>query len=89
VKVAKQKEAWEWVPAAPAPPKHDAPAAAARAPFMAPSFSHRWFWKSRLPERRGQPCRVMVRGKRNSILVAFEDGFNVVTSRWAVRRISP
>ena len=44
-----------------------------------------WHWKSKLPERTGQLCRVLVRGKKNSILVEFEDGFKVVTSRFAVR----
>ena len=49
-------------------------------------FDHIWFWKSRLPERKGQPCRVLVRGRMNSILVEFADGYKVVTSRFAVRK---
>lgn len=45
-----------------------------------------WYWRTRLPERKGQPCRVLVRAKRmNSILVEFPDGHTVVTSRYAVR----
>ena len=47
-------------------------------------FAYIWFWKSRLPERKGQPCRVLARGKMNSILVEFEDGVKVMTSRYAV-----
>lgn len=51
-------------------------------------YPYIWFWKSRLPERAGQPCRVLARSRRmNSILVEFEDGCRVVTSRYAVRRI--
>lgn len=50
-------------------------------------MTHIWFWRSRLPERKGQLCRILVRGKMNSILVEFEDGYKVVTSRYAVRRI--
>jgi hypothetical protein len=50
-------------------------------------MTHVWFWLSRLPERKGQLCRVLVRGKMNSILVEFEDGYKVVTSRYAVRKI--
>lgn len=50
------------------------------------NFDHVWFWKKRLPERKNQKCRVLVRGKKNSILVEFEDGFKVVTSRWAARK---
>jgi len=50
-------------------------------------MTHTWFWKSRLPERKGQPCKVLARGEMNSILVEFEDGYKVVTSRFAVRLI--
>lgn len=49
-------------------------------------FDQVWFWKSRLPDRKGQSCRIVTRGKMNSILVEFEDGFRAVTSRYAVRR---
>src|ERR1051325_3471520 len=44
-----------------------------------PAFTYVWFWESRLPERRGQLCRVLARGKLNSILVEFTDGFKVIT----------
>ena len=47
---------------------------------------YRWFWKARLPERRGQLFRVLVRGKLNSCLIEFEDGWRVVTSRNALRK---
>lgn len=50
-------------------------------------FDHVWFWRVRLPERKGQACRVIARGKMNSVLVGFEDGFKVVTSRYAVRKV--
>lgn len=50
-------------------------------------MTHVWYWRSKLPERKGEPCRVLVRGKMNSILVEFADGFQVVTSRYAVRRL--
>lgn len=52
----------------------------------APEFDHIWFWKTRLPERKGQKCRVLARGKMNSIKVQFEDGTIVITSRYAVRK---
>lgn len=48
-----------------------------------------WFWRARLPERKGQRCAVLARGRMNSILVEFEDGFRAVTSRYAVRRLQP
>lgn len=47
---------------------------------------HQW-----LGDRNGQRCRVIARGKMNSILVeftdGFKDGFKVITSRYAVRKI--
>jgi hypothetical protein len=34
-------------------------------------------------------CRVLVVGRRmNSVLVEFEDGYRVVTSRWFVREVA-
>ena len=54
---------------------------------MKNEFDHIWFWKTKLPERKGEKCRVLVRGRMNSILVEFEDGYKVVTSRYAVREI--
>lgn len=46
-----------------------------------------WWWRSRLPERKGQPCDVLARGRMNSIKVRFADGYTVITSRYAVRRV--
>jgi hypothetical protein len=42
-----------------------------------------YFWrvKTRLPERYLTPCKVLARGKRNTCLVEFEDGYKVTTSR--------
>lgn len=34
----------------------------------------------------GHKCRVRARGKMNSILVEFLDGYKVITSRYAVRQ---
>lgn len=52
------------------------------------AFDHIWYWRARLPERKGQRCRVLARGKMNSIKVEFEDGYRVITSRYAVRKAS-
>jgi hypothetical protein len=55
-----------------------------------PTLDHVWFWRVRLPDRKGQPCRVVARGGKNSVLVEFADGRRVVTSRYAVRkRLTP
>jgi hypothetical protein len=48
---------------------------------------YRWFWKARMPERRGQLFRVLAGGKRNACLIEFvDDGWTVVTSRNALRK---
>lgn len=44
-----------------------------------------WFWKTKLPERKGQRCRVIARGAMNNVCVEFEDGYKVITGRYAVR----
>ena len=49
-------------------------------------WPYEWYWRKRLPERKGQPCRVVTRGKMNSISVEFPDGFRVVTSGFAIRK---
>lgn len=49
-------------------------------------MSHYWRIRSKLPERFKTPCRVLARGKMNSVLVQFEDGLKVLTSRNFIRR---
>jgi hypothetical protein len=46
-----------------------------------------WYWKKWLPERNGESCKIISRGRMNSALVEFEDGFKVITSRYAVRKV--
>lgn len=56
---------------------------------------HVWRWRPKFPregmgDRFGHPCRVLVRSKRmNSALVEFADGYRVVTSRNALRKVTP
>lgn len=55
---------------------------------MNPSSSYPLIWrvKTRLPERKGQACRVICESLRmNSVLVEFHDGTRVVTSANFVR----
>jgi hypothetical protein len=54
-----------------------------------PDQLYRWHWRARLPERHGQLYRVLCRGKLNSCLIVFEDGWHVVTSRNALRKVKP
>jgi len=53
-------------------------------------YPYIWFWNPspmRTVNRKGQRCRVLVRGAMNSALIQFEDGFRVVASRNALRRV--
>jgi hypothetical protein len=50
-------------------------------------FDHQWRWRARLGDRHGQRCRIVARGSMNSVLIQFEAGYRVVTSRYAVRRV--
>ena len=54
---------------------------------MSVVYDHVWFWRKRLPYRKGQRCRVILRGGMNSVLVEFPDGDRRVTSRYAVRKV--
>jgi hypothetical protein len=49
--------------------------------------THWWRLKKWLPERYGEPCRVLARGRNGNTLVEFADGFRVVGTRWCVRRL--
>lgn len=52
-------------------------------------FDYIWRVKSRLPERFGQPVKVIIRprtGGMNSVLVEFRDGMRVNTSRNHLRK---
>ena len=54
-------------------------------------YPYIWFWNPspmRTVNRKGQRCRVLVRGAMNSALIEFEDGFRIVASRNALRRSS-
>jgi hypothetical protein len=55
-------------------------------PDAAQAYPLVWWWRAKLPERKGEPCRVVVRGSLGTVLVEFPDGFRVTTSRHAVRR---
>jgi len=50
-------------------------------------MTHVFFWNR--CGRKGQPCEVLSRGRMNTILVRFADGFRMTTSRYAVRRKRP
>ena len=56
---------------------------------LTPEKDYPYIWRvsTRHPERKGQRCRVVIRGGMNSALVEFEDGFYIITSRNYLRKV--
>lgn len=57
--------------------------------MMREEFDHVFRWGNN-PVRvkyKGKPCKVLRRGRLNSIVIKFEDGLRMVTSRNAVRKL--
>jgi hypothetical protein len=53
------------------------------------TFPYIYRWGVKFPrtlDRKGQRCRVLVRGRMNSCAVEFQDGFRAVVSRNALRK---
>ena len=51
-------------------------------------MTHYWRVKKWLPERFGQPCRIIATGSLNSVMVEFADGTRHVTCRYFIRKIN-
>lgn len=51
------------------------------------SHIYRWRNNPRRAELYGRRCRILVSGKLGTVLVQFENGERVTTSRRALRRI--
>lgn len=55
---------------------------------MSVTFDRVWRIRTRLPERFGQRCLLVIRaGKLNSALIEFQDKSRVVTGQHAFRKI--
>lgn len=50
-------------------------------------LTHVYRWRKWRPDLFGRACRVLARGRLNSVLVEFGDGTRHVVSRYAVRRV--
>lgn len=50
-------------------------------------MTHFWRVRKFLPDRFGQHCRVIARGKLNSMLVEFADGAKFITIRYFARKL--
>lgn len=52
-----------------------------------PTYDRYWRLHVRLPDRKGQRCRLIARGAMNSAVIEFEDGVRHVVSRNAFRKL--
>lgn len=50
-------------------------------------WTHTWRWKNFVSDRYGMRCRITARGKNGNIRVLFEDGYQVITLRYALLKI--
>ncbi len=55
-----------------------------------PVYGYRWYLRSKLPERRWQPCRIVHRdaqhlGPAALVMIEFQDGFLVEATRHAIK----
>ncbi len=51
-------------------------------------FDRIWRIRTNLPDRFGQRCRVLARGKMNSARIEFEDGVQHIVSRNSFRKVA-
>jgi hypothetical protein len=49
---------------------------------------HYWRIRKTLPDRYGQPCRLIATGRLNSVLIEFADGVRHVANRYSIRRLT-
>lgn len=57
--------------------------------MTATAIDQRYIYRWNRQGRKGKICTVTARGKMNSICVRFEDGYTMVTSGNAIRRVKP
>ena len=67
-------------------PKHNLPGTRRPMPCPVGGMGHIWVGRRFLPDRYGQPCRLLV-ARRGKFLVEFADGWQVATTRGTFRRL--
>jgi hypothetical protein len=50
-------------------------------------MTHRWIGRRYLPERWGERCRIVIKGRGRAALVEFEDGSRYRTEVSLLRRL--
>ena len=58
---------------------------------MADEFGFYYAWKNNAKRLTlyHRSCRIIARGKMNSILIGFENGQREIVSRYSIRKINP
>ncbi len=51
-------------------------------------YYYAWGNNSKRVTLKDRPCRVVARGKMNSVLIEFENGQREVVSRYAIRKVN-
>ena len=51
-------------------------------------MTHFWRIRKYLPERFGEPCRLIATGRMNSVCIEFADGVRHIASRYSIRRLA-
>lgn len=55
---------------------------------ISPEYGYTYQWRNN-PKRetlKGRSCRVVARGKKNSIMIEFENGQREIVSRYSIRK---
>lgn len=51
-------------------------------------MTHYWRIRKTLPERFGEPCRLIACGRMNSVQIEFGDGTRHIACRYSIRRLA-
>lgn len=50
------------------------------------TYDYIYIWKKYGTQYTGRKCRILKRGKKNSVQVEFDNGEQVICSRYAIRK---
>jgi len=50
-------------------------------------YRYHWGNNSERAKHKDKPCKILASGKMNTVLIEFENGFRMTTSKRALRRV--
>ena len=53
---------------------------------MSERYFYVWGNNEKRASYKGKPCQVIAVGKKNSVLIEFQDGYRMITSRLALKK---